>query len=436
MRPLDYRLSCECMTFRSVSYSGLTLVAAAVLPAYFLGSERGRTRLRERYGFWGLESLPKLPLYWFHGASIGEINSLMPLIESIYHHGSQEKRILLTATSATGLDRVNADQIVKRLLPFDHSIFFASVLRRLQITSFVFGETELWPNLLAYLEERGIPAALVNARISERSQSGYHIMGDFLANRLRGLRAICCATEVARERFIALGAQADHVHVVGNAKFDIDPSLDSAAAAALKRQMFAHDGAVVVLGSLRPGEEALWFPVIAKFTSQNSKLKFIVAPRHSEKFEYFANRLLEFGIDFTRRSLAAAPSKAAVILLDSLGQLEKIYAFAALAFVGGTLVPIGGHSPIEAAAHGVALVSGPWRANIEEVMSDLERRRAVVSVSSETQIDQTLHRLENDPEHFAQLGDAARSVWQQNRGATKRTLDILRHSKVLPEESA
>ena len=419
------------MTLRAALYSGVTLTAAAVLPPFLLASTRGRRRLLERYGVWGLDGIKNAPVYWFHGASIGEVNSLLPLIERFEKSQKMQQKVLLSSTSVTGVERLSAKHIIPRLLPFDHSIFFKRALDRLNLQAFVFGETELWPNLLAYLEERDVPTAIVNARISAKSFSRYHLFGTFLSDRLTKLRAVCCATEVARQRFVTLGADPANVHVVGNSKFDVSPSLDSSAAEALRVRLFSKRGTVVVLGSLRPGEEDYWFGAIARMQRESSALQFIIAPRHTEKFDFFANRLRSFNIEFMRASNLNAPANISVILLDSLGQLEQMYSIASLAFVGGTMVSVGGHSPVEAAAYGVALAGGQWRANIEEIMTELQRAGAVIDLKSECDVENMLRQLQTDPEHFVRAGIAAKTVWQQNRGVTERTQVILKDCGVL-----
>ena len=419
------------MTLRSALYSASTLTAAAVLPPFLLASARGRRHLLQRYGFWDNPAIARSPTFWFHGASLGEINSLLPLIDSVDRKIKAVHQILVSATSVTGLERAKSGNHVRRILPFDHPLFFRPALGGIDLRAFIFGETELWPNLLGYLEQRGVPAALVNARISSKSFSRYQFLGAFLRTRLRALRVICCQTEVAHQRFVALGADASRVHVIGNAKFDVCASLDKAAAQELRAGLFTNSGEIVVLGSLRPGEEEFWFGAIAKLQRESSSLKFVVAPRHTEKFDFFAKRLKDYQIEYVRKSKLETQSSASVILLDSLGQLEQIYSIATLAFVGGTLVPIGGHSPVEAAAYGVAMAAGSWRANIEEVMSELDGAGAVIKLESVQDVEATLRDVQMNPQRFEKAGAAAKSVWQKNRGATQRTLSILEESGVL-----
>lgn len=420
--------------FKQILYTIATLLASLLAPLYLMTSARGRSRLIERFGLWKSQLSLKSPTYWVHGASLGEINSLLPLIDIVNQQIEEPYRILVTATSVSGLDRIEDPKIEKHLLPFDHPWFFKPALNCIDLVSYVFAETELWPSLMKYLELRRIPAALVNARISERSLRRYKMLENVISDRLRGLKAICCATEVARQRFLQLGAPEAILHVVGNSKFDLTPKLDHAAAQELKTKLFSHTAPIVVLGSLRPGEELEWFSVISKLIRNSTDINFIVAPRHKEKFDFFAGQLEKFQIEFKRASELQSACAKKVLLLDTHGQLEQMYSVASVAFVGGTLVDIGGHSPVEAAAYGVGMICGPYRHNIKEVISDLENAGAVATVKSGNEIENILKRLESDPVYFTQLGNAAKAVWQQNRGATARTLEILINVGVLPKK--
>jgi len=333
-----------------------------------------------------------------------------------------DQKILLTATSSTGLEKAAGSADYLRLLPFDHPLWLQKALRRVRPRIFIFGETELWPNLLDRLAEGKIPMLLVNGRLSEFSQRYYKLLRPLYQKCLEKLTAIFALNDKYRLRFLELGVEPDRVKVTGNAKYDSRPSVQAQSdAALLKARFFSDNAPVIVLGSFRPGEETFWFPVLSAGFKAGAVLNVVVAPRHNEKVRYFAERLQLAGLEFELWSALksrGAPGAARIVLLDTMGELEPSYSFANLAFVGGTLVEgIGGHNPLEAAAYGVPLAAGPHCENIDDVVAALSAAGAMLFIEQPEDVNKLIERVCAADEDLRRAGARARAVWDRHTGA-------------------
>jgi len=410
------------MTIISQAYSALTFIASPLALVMISRSKRGRRRIKERLGRWSLEAKN---LLWFHGASVGEIQGLIPLIKE-FKRNYPDKKILLTATSGTGLERGKDFADYTRLLPFDNRFWIRKAVKKLGIDCFVCSETEIWPELLNELYNSGVPVFFVNARISNYSFKYYRLFRGFISGLLSSASGIYTSTEENRRRFIALGLRESAVITLGNSKYDGKPVVASAEQAArLRKTFFKEEGPIVTLGSLRPGEENFWFPEIAEILKQHDSIKFIIAPRHAEKYEYFVSELAKYSLSFTRwseqRNLAAdCASDHRVILLDTFGDLESVYSFTDLAFIGGTLADWGGHNPLEAGQYKCAIAIGPFHSNVADIVTALKEKDGVVLVTDRASIKNLLEKLTGRPEILMRSGAQAFQVWQENSGASQR----------------
>ena len=359
------------MSFLRYIYSSFTLAASVLLAVPFALSRRGRKRILERYGVWRLSSAE--PLLWFHAASVGEIRALLPVVRQVKAKSSL--KVLVTASSVEGLARAEGIADYTKLLPFDNALWIQKAVSRLKISTFIFSETEIWPALLEYLLSRHVNVCMVNATISDYSWTWFRSGRFYLCTLFSRFALFLAVDRRSAERLIELGAPAEKVQVCGNSKFDLEPSIRSnAEAQALKRSFFDLDAPVLVLGSLRPGEEQIWFEAISSSLEAGLNFLVIVAPRHPEKSEHFAKALSERQIQFKRRSEYSTQTGARsehVVLLNTLGELEACYSFADVAFIGGTLQDWGGHNPLEAAAYGAYIALGPFRSKVEGVAQAL-----------------------------------------------------------------
>jgi 3-deoxy-D-manno-octulosonic-acid transferase len=403
-----------------ILYNTLTFGISLILFPLFLCSRRGRARILERFGRWDLALEGAI---WLHGASVGEINGLIPVLIKL-RECYPGVPLLVTATSVTGLEHVARFADHTRLLPFDNPIWIRLAMRRIKPRLFVFTETEIWPALLEELFARRTPVIMINARISDFSIGRYRRFRFLLAPLLARLSVIFASDAVSRDRLIELGASEQSVRIAGNAKYDIQPSVKTdEEREALRRELFGNSRPILTLGSLRPGEERDWFPAIVSARAKGLDCNLVVAPRHQEKFSYFADAMTGSGIEFVRWSnlqSGSASAGAESVFLDTMGLLERIYSISNISFVGGTLENWGGHNPLEPASYGNCIVMGPFVQNAREICEDLFRKGGAISISNRADIDRVLECLISGDPQVIENGKRAREVWAANAGAAAR----------------
>lgn len=405
-----------------IFYSSLTGLLSFPLAVVFLLYARGRQRLKERFGLWQLD---RDRYVWFHAASNGEIRGLLPVIRS-YKALYPDKRLLLTATSPSALELAASEGDVLRLLPFDSELWYRLAVGNVEIERVVISETEIWPGLFWFLNARAIPLTLVNGQISDYSWPRYRFFRMLLRKLLPALKSVMVTDQVSKERFLELGVSANSLQVTGNSKYDFQPSVSSHNQAnELRSKFFANQGPVITLASLWPGEEEFWFPVIHQILFENERVQFVIAPRHVERFEYFAGRLQASGIEFSRRSQLGREGRACskrVLLLDSLGELEPLFSFSVAAFIGGSLVDVGGHNPLEASAYGIPVAMGAYHSKVRPIVADLVKANALQLVQSVQDVRLFIDKVLDE----GQLrNEGALEVWQEYSGATRRIVEAL-----------
>jgi 3-deoxy-D-manno-octulosonic-acid transferase len=418
MKPLStkYSSDAKASTLETV-YDVAVRVASYIALPFFLLSTRGKTRVSERFGAWNLNI--QEPFIWVHGASVGEVGSLLPIIKRI-RDAHPEVKILLTSTSATGLERGAGAADESKLLPFDCMAAIEKALGNATPKLFVFGETELWPSLLRFLSTRRVPCIMVNGRISARSLKRYQVLLPLFSRALARITQLHVSNDASKDRFIALGADPEKLFVSGNAKYDRNGRKWIEESSRTKSTFFKEGVPILTLGSIRPGEEEIWFPAIARVLRERL-LNVVIAPRHKEKFEFFSEALGRAGISFRRWSANGSEKSIPVLLLDAMGELERFYAVSELAFVGGTLVPeYGGHNPLEPAQYRCCVVLGPYGSVIEEIRADLRAASALHEIRDVEDAYQLMLKYISSPESFESCRQQARVVWDRYSGAASR----------------
>lgn len=397
MRKLAFQIFYNLFTFV------LTPIAAVIL----VSGRRGRSKIWQRFGFW---KLPAAEYLWFHGASFGEMSGLIPLLEAARKR-QPNLAILVTTTSVSAHERISPYANEVRLLPFDSWIWLRLAFGAARIRALVVTETELWPAAIMFARSRGAAVSWVNAFLSDYAWPRYLRTKYIWRQVISCFRLILAVSQKSAERISKLGGVTPAVKVTGSSKFSLQAQPQPRQKL---KNLFLPSCPVVVLGSLRPGEERFWFPLVQKF-AKSSKLSFIVAPRHAEKFSYFAQQLSNQAISFVSWSAVQhnLPQSCPVLLLDSMGQLTQLYAQAQLGFVGGTLEDYGGHNPLEAAQAAVPLCIGPFARNVQPVVDELLRSGGAVLVKDMHEIELLLERLIEDPSAFEEMGRHALSVAKQ-----------------------
>ena len=373
---------------------------------------------------------------WLHAVSVGEVQAAAPLVAALR---AQYPEVPLAISSATPAGRERARALAGpgidvRYAPYDLGPCVRASLRRLRPKLLLIIETELWPNLLAACATAGVPVIIASARLSERSFRRLVKFPGLLQPALRTAVTVAAQSAADAQRFAALGVPAAQLGVCGNIKFDRTPGESLRAAGASLRSRFAPARLLWVAGSTHEGEEQAVLDthqaLRASGVARCAEALLVLAPRHRPRFDAVAQLLKERGLPWLRYSEASAPGAspggAAVLLLDTIGDLEGFYAAADLAFVGGSLVPVGGHSLLEPAALGVPSICGPHMHAAPQVARDLAASGATRIVDSPAQLGAAVLELAADESRRRAMSAAALAVVAANRGALERVLQRVR----------
>ncbi len=426
-------------------FYNLALLAALVAGAPWwlwrmATTHKYRAGLAERLGFvrlgrerraGGDSLLFARPVIWLHAVSVGEVLAVGRLIAEL-DRDLPDFQVLISTTTRTGQDLARSRFGAERVFycPLDLPWAVRAYLNGLQPSLLVLTETEFWPNLLRGCIRRRIPVAVVNARISDRSWPRYRRLRWFWRPLLSGLEQVLAQSETDAERFRALGCAPDRVLVAGNLKFDVRAAGESEATRQLKT--LAGDLRLLVAGSTLEGEESALLEAWPRLLQADPRLVLVLAPRHPERFAAVAALVQRSGIPWVRRSdwkAAEAPRQLLVpgqiVLLDTIGELASVYSLAAVAFIGGSLIPAGGHNPLEPAQFGVPIVMGPHYANFRAITEELLASNALRIAAKEGLGAALLDLLDNRPAAAA-MGQRSLQVFAQQAGATGRCIHALR----------
>jgi 3-deoxy-D-manno-octulosonic-acid transferase len=427
-------------------YSFVTLIAFVVLSPYFLYQALRHNKyvgsLGQRFGYLPVSfNLDADESIWVHAVSVGELLSARPLISELRRR-YPTLRLFVSTTTLSGQQlakRSNIDVDGVFYFPFDWTTTVRRTLSVVRPRLFVMIENEIWPNLLRECRRRGIKTMIVNGRISYRSFPRYRLIRPFFRQVLGDIDRFCVQGEETSRRLIDLGADAARITITGSLKFD---ALDTAvvpgrgAGRVLRFFRIQPNRLVLVAGSTQRGEDEA---VIRAFnqvrtTAGGSNALLVIAARHPERFGEVERLCRQEGLSTVRRSELPIDSepRADAVVLDTIGELAPLYQIATAVFVGGSLVPAGGHNLLEPAACGKPIVVGPHTENFAEIVDAFLANGAAIQVRTERELEQTIVSLMADPVRRARLGAAARALVEANRGARDRTLTII--AELLPPD--
>ncbi|NIO41835.1 MAG: 3-deoxy-D-manno-octulosonic acid transferase [Burkholderiales bacterium] len=373
----------------------------------------------ERFGFYRRK--PDLPVIWIHAVSVGETRAAEPLISALRNR-HPDKQILLTNMTPTGRETAQelfGEAVLGCYLPYDLTPAVDRFLNHFNPVSALVMETELWPTLVARCHRRGVAIQLLNARLSERSARRYARFPKLTRQMLDELQIICAQTDRDAIRYRQLGA--GRVEVTGNMKFDRSAPTEQLVLAGQLRQLFGAQRRVFLAASTRDGEETLLLDAISNIKER--ALLLVIVPRHPQRFDAVADLLRGSGMPFQRRS-EGRPIDAAtrVVIGDSMGELFAYYAACDVAFVGGSLLPLGGQNLLEACAVGKPVIVGPHTFNFEEATEQAVEAGAALRVANASMLAATVSMLLANRARAEEIGEAGRRFMQMHRGATERTL--------------
>ncbi|MDF1529563.1 MAG: lipid IV(A) 3-deoxy-D-manno-octulosonic acid transferase [Sedimenticola sp.] len=384
-----------------------------------------RKRISERFGRPAFPDLKES--LWLHTVSVGESQAAEPLVKRLQEQ-FPDLPIVITTTTPTGSDRVKklfGESVFHAYFPFDLPFAVRGFLKAAQPKILVMMETEVWPNLLAECERENIPTILANARLSERSAKGYARLGSFARETFGRISLVAAQSPADAERFLGLGVKSDRVRVTGSIKFDVRiPALVNEQAEALRRTWGGRP--VWVAASTREGEEELILAAHRQVLRQLLQALLVLVPRHPERFDKVALLCQRDGFTYARRSADdLCRSETAVYLGDTMGELILFLSAADVAFVGGSLVPTGGHNVLEPAALGLPVIFGPHMFNFAMVSRMLLAEGAAVEVADVDALTKWIVDWLSDANLRAVYGENALRVVEANRGALDRLFDIL-----------
>jgi len=418
-------------TIYNIILAILSVVFAPLACAALLSRKKYRAGFLEKCGMLKPRAGARRPI-WVHAVSVGEVMAAVPLIKKIKQRLPDVPLVVSTITE-TGNQTAHrnlkqADRII--YFPFDYPFIVRRVARAVNPRVFIMLETEIWPNFLRELLRRSIPVLMISGRISERSFRNYKLFSFFFKQVLAQVSRLCMQTAEDAQRIIAIGAPQERVLVGGNIKFDLQvPPITLQEQERLRTDFgFAAGQQVFIAGSTHKGEEEIVLSVFSALRRRFPQAALILAPRHPERFDETEALLRQSGLPYVRRTAlksASCPQGICVVLLDTIGELFKTYSMGTVVFIGGSLVPVGGHNVLEPAVFGKPVIFGRHMHNFREIARMLRQKQAGIQVAGPEQFTAEALRLFEDPAACEEIGRNAFRVIQENIGAVQRSVAVL-----------
>lgn len=384
------------------------------------------SRWGERFGFYNKAYTQGV--IWFHAVSVGEAEALFPLVRQIQKQ-HPDVRLLITTTTPTGSARVKAvmlETVEHVYLPYDIPYAVNRFMQCFKPKIAVIMETEIWPNLFAGCGKNKIPLYIINARLSENSARGYQKIPSLVLPALAQAKLIATQTQDDANRFIAIGAEHEKVKTLGNIKFDVEiPRETIEQGVQLKADLF-DDRFVWLIASTHKDEEAIFLHIYKEIKQKVPELLLVIVPRHPERFGEVKKLCEQHQLAVVMRTSGeACHQNTDVYLVDTMGELKMLYAAADVAFVGGSMLPVGGHNVLEAAAVGVPVLFGPYMANFKEIAQGVLQQDAAIQCQNKNDITHAILALHSGPAYREQLIEKGKAFVRQNQGAIVRICEIL-----------
>ena len=384
-------------------------------------------RIPERFGF--IEPLSSTHVIWVHAVSVGEVRAAAPLVQALRER-YPDHRIVLTVMTPTGSATARSlfgDGVAHSYVPYDYPSVVNRFLDRTHPALVLILEKELWPNLVHFSRERGIPVCVANAQLGEKSLRGWRRLGDLATATFSQVTAYAAQTDADARRLVVAGARPESVQEVGSIKFELNLSPELPTHAAELRRNWGAARPVWLAASTHEGEETEVLRAHTVLKARFPGLLLVLAPRHPERFDTVARLCERTGFAVARRSVQHGELASAVDVLvgDTMGELQIFYGACDVSFIGGSLVPAGGHNFLEAAAVGKPFVFGPDMRNIEEIARLAVARGAGIQIARAEQLAEAIGSFLADAGRRARAGDAGRRMVEENRGALARTLRLI-----------
>lgn len=386
-----------------------------------------RKRWNERFGY--ITPILHKKTIWVHAVSVGETLAAIPLVKQLIKHYSPEFHIIVTTTTPTGSALVtkNLHNLVTHVYaPFDTPTAVSRFLRRAQVKLCIIMETEIWPNLLMLCKKQHIPIILANARLSEQSSLRYQLISKSTKRMLSAYHTIATQGVLDGERYLRLGLDPKKLVVAGNIKFDIDIPQETIDSGKAIRKQIGADRRVLIAASTHDREEAIILQAFQKIRAEIPNLFLILVPRHPDRSSKITELCRQTSFILSTRSHNDSINHTTdILLVDTIGELLLFYAASDIAFVGGSLAPVGGHNLIEPAALGLPVLTGPYLHNFTEISKLLQNAGAAQIVSDSNAIGDAVIALCSAKELRAKIGKCAQETIESNRGALQKHLECI-----------
>ncbi|MEN8177523.1 MAG: lipid IV(A) 3-deoxy-D-manno-octulosonic acid transferase [Pseudomonadota bacterium] len=411
-------------------YSLLILLLAPILllRLYWRGIKAPmyRERWRERLGY--IPAPSSSGCIWLHAVSVGEVQAAVLLIRrllEVYPH----LPMVITTTTPTGAQRVMelfGDEVTHRYGPFDTPFITRRFFNQLQPSLLILMETEIWPNLIHEAYQRGVPTLLANARLSVRSAQRYHRVSGLTRETLQKITLIAPHGESDAVRFRALGARTSQVEVTGSIKFDIHLSASLREQSEVQRRAWGNERPVWLAASTHEGEEEQILQAHTRIQSAIADCLLVLVPRHPERFDQVAEMARSWGFTTTRRSESrGCGPDTQVFLGDTMGELTLLFGASDVAFIGGSLVPHGGHNLLEAAAQSLPVVFGPHMFNFTEISELFLKEHAARQVADSDELAEVVTRWLKNASERSRIGENGRTLLDSKRGALQKLINLV-----------
>lgn len=383
-----------------------------------------RQRLGERLGYYPFKLKKSI---WVHAVSVGETIAAIPLIKALKIRYNNIP-IIVTTMTPTGAARVKTslgESVIHAYVPYDFPGAVKRFLNAANPIAAIIMETELWPNLLGICKEKNIPVCLVNARLSEKSAQGYRRIAKLTREMLQNIDVIAAHGQPDAERFVALGAAKYDVSVTGNIKFDLELPHDLASRSVILRESLGKDRFIWMAASTHEGEEEIIIAAHKKLREKNAQALLILSPRHPDRFEAIAKLCEQSFITQRRSQEQPCTPETGVYLGDTMGELLLLYGACDVSFVGGSLIPRGGHNMLEPGALSKPILTGPNLFNFAEISELFVAANALTKVTDAQSLAKQLIELMKNPTMRLQMGQRALQVVDTNRGALTKQLELV-----------
>lgn len=421
------------MFFFSVLYNIVTIAAAVVLLPVILVAlavvPKFRAGIFTKLGFYDIKLDHNKQTIFFHAVSVGEVNAVEQLIKST-RQAFPEANIVLSTTTKTGQEIAHKklEKTVDAITYFPFDFFFSvnAFLNSVKPDKIIIAETEIWPDFVYLAKRRNIPVYIVNGRLSPHSYNGYKKFSFFFKPVLAQYKGIFMQTQGDVERILKVGADPEITKFMGNLKFDIKPTMNAQQITELANSIKLNGARLIVAASTHKGEDEIVLGAFKTLKSEFPDIKLLLAPRHPERYEKVTQLLEETGMAFGKRSQGDTFENNDIIMLDTMGELMKMFSISHLAFIGGSFSNTGGHNPLEANIWGKPVVSGECVFNFKDIYAYLTQTNAAKLSSSEQELTEDMKKLLCDCDFYKKACEDTHKIFDENSGAVEFVINVLK----------